>query len=1423
MSNNLGLNFTPILLAGDIITTGLKVKNATITVDNDDYSTINLSNFVGNTASFDNINILGNGIIDGNLEVGGNLSVGVAIDAPVIVVPLATFQIVNSQSADLREITSNNITNGNLLISNRIHSNTANLTIINSTTINSSQINSGIIYSNGCDISGNLIIRNPLNGNDNFQFQPQNDAFKISGSNILMDGVSSTYQATFENFSQININDPLFLNDTTTAGEHVNANSITLNNFTPSTKNNKLYNINGELYFNNSKLQQANLSGNYVPIIQQVSNDISKYQTALSYQLDFSSIGSNGTYFYYNSNPYPSVSDLPSFLFLYNAQNASTHLQLYDSTSQRRVGYLDGFKTTIQNDSSHKVAIYFSQKTNPTQNIYDGSSIVNHVDIDPDETIVFIYQQTFNYYYIVSRTVNLEAYNMKFNNMESVGTFSGATITATTLGANLAILGNVLMNNLLTGTITNTPNSIRLQGNMTIDPGYMITYSNTTIVQGNQLTDKNYVDAREAVFRSNLLASQNTWTNQNDFTGGSVRMRNTNLTVDDGTTSNYIQFQPTLAYTNNSGGSGYTFNGQSNTGDLIFTGYNNVRSSVPIKVNELKPVGTTLTIGGDNGLNTLNLATSDSTQVVNIGTGIGQTTINIGQAGDIININANVNYTEVNDLAIKDKDIILNSNSSGSGTARGAGLLIRDNNSNIAGKFVVNSLGTGYNLKAPEEAREINIDLPNFNNGLVKCSGNTLTSSAGAISDISGLQSALDGKLSLTGGTMSGTLTSYKEGEAIQIGTTTTNQQLITFGDGSRYFQIGKDADGSSTVGVGTTRAGMSANISANDKLRLIGTNGIEIPQLTASKPLSLDGSKNITSGDLSQSVITNLTSDLSGKASLSGATFTGSVISAIDNASFVCRRQTDTNSQFITFQDNSGAVSRGAIESAGSAGASAFGTVGAYDFNIGSFNNGGDTNIFYQGTVGGRKMRISSNITAFADINMNGSQKITNLATPTNANDATTKSYVDAQIAGNTSAILSSNNTFTGNNTFNGSTLTCGTLTNFQVNNITSTATNINVGFNSNTTFVSKKVMFNDATNTSSVIVWGGYTSPADANPTSHTNQNGLTISQTSTSCNAQVWNSRPLVVNGLGNNVEIGSQSGGTSNLKIWDELNILNKSNSSQYIRQFINTSDSNRGQIGTVGTNMTIRGQSGYNLKVDTYDYMEVNTAQRNTIGGNYQLIARSSGDGVAYQTFTNYAQNSVYLYWGVESSSGTGLFGLGNNAVVYGSTTTNLLGFYSNNKKTLVMDDGRLFDNVNSPISGKDPYSNTPGQARWRDGVFTGTFDNSKTITNMAYGDDSPITTGVRYTHTVIPDQNWIFSISGTYTGLTPGWYCFKVEWDDEIYMTANEVPFQATSYGSKNLPIYIKFGTLQFNMMIINQSGAGSMAYRLDLLTALNY
>ena len=725
---------------------------------------------------------------------------------------------------------------------------------------------------------------------------------------------------------------------------------------------------------------------------------------------------------------------------------------------------------------------------------------------------------------------------------------------------------------------------------------------------GNSIANKTYVDSREAVFRSNLLANNNTWTGTNQF-NNEVRVIDTSVIVRNATTTKYIQVFQDTAYTNNTSGTGYTIDGQSNTGDLIVQNYSSLRVNNALKVNDIKPVSSTLTIGGDNGLSTLNLATSDSTQTINIGTGTGITTINIGQPTDIINLNGNVQYTQVQDLAVTNKDILLNANAVGSGTARGAGIVIRDNSSDTAGKFIVNNAGTGYNLKAPEEAREINLDLSSFADGVLRVSGNTVTSGNVLISNVTGLQSSLDGKLNLSGGTMTGSLT------------------------------------------------------------------------LNASNP----------------------------------------IIVTTDNAILLPRRQTGSNPQFITFQNSDGGEAYGVVESAGSGGSSAFGTTGSYDFNIGSYNSGGDVNIYRQGTVDGIKMKFSSgNTRSYSPIDMLNN-KITNVGnatlsgdavnlsqletkydktggtisgqvvvdnarlyvdrdggnvyasggiygdyggngtlfirsktnpqkniaigidhindlyiiqaieavvnikplslnpsggkvligsdgvsanfTPTNPTDLTTKTYVDSLVAGNVSSILSSNNIFTGNNRFNGAITVYANTTYYQSNNSSTnisidihntrfyvgdhdwyftgqTNRNLYLDFPSTTVLRSNVNVYESASGGTSTLIWTGDKTASQANPSGIANANSFTISQNSSEVNLQSWNSRPLRINQLGNGVAFGSPSNGIS-LSQYGSYTIYNTATNNAYFQFGF--------QAAYTGTNSyTFDGQGqGYNFNLQGY--------------------------------------------------------------------------------------------------------------------------------------------------------------------------------------------------------------------------------------------
>lgn len=100
--------------------------------------------------------------------------------------------------------------------------------------------------------------------------------------------------------------------------------------------------------------------------------------------------------------------------------------------------------------------------------------------------------------------------------------------------------------------------------------------------------------------------------------------------------------------------------------------------------------------------NTLNLGVNAST--INIGTASTASTINIGSSpSDVVNIYGNLTTISTTNTDIYDKNITLNKGSTTSASARGAGISIRDNNTDNQGYITVNGTdGQGFDFKAPE-------------------------------------------------------------------------------------------------------------------------------------------------------------------------------------------------------------------------------------------------------------------------------------------------------------------------------------------------------------------------------------------------------------------------------------------------------------------------------------------------------------------------------------------------------------------------------------------------------------------------------------------------------------------------------------------------------------------------------------------------
>ena len=116
---------------------------------------------------------------------------------------------------------------------------------------------------------------------------------------------------------------------------------------------------------------------------------------------------------------------------------------------------------------------------------------------------------------------------------------------------------------------------------------------------------------------------------------------------------------------------------------------------------------------GNNNANTINIGSSINTNTINIGTNNNFTTINIGDSNDIVNIAGEFNVIKTNNIEVFNKKITLNKDSIGSGTARGVGINIRDNNKDDQGYIKVGIIGDEILFKAPESQYQAKLKVNN--------------------------------------------------------------------------------------------------------------------------------------------------------------------------------------------------------------------------------------------------------------------------------------------------------------------------------------------------------------------------------------------------------------------------------------------------------------------------------------------------------------------------------------------------------------------------------------------------------------------------------------------------------------------------------------------------------------------------------------
>ena len=140
--------------------------------------------------------------------------------------------------------------------------------------------------------------------------------------------------------------------------------------------------------------------------------------------------------------------------------------------------------------------------------------------------------------------------------------------------------------------------------------------------------------------------------------------------------------------------------------------------------------------------------------------------VNIGTDSCTLNIQGVINYINDPNYEIDSKYFFLNSNTKGSGTARGAGFYIKDNNNINQSYLLVNSDdGSGYKFKSPESEKILQLNFPSFiKSGFVKSQQQgtnpiyNLLPEAIELNNVVQLESRLNNQLNLSGGVMTGNI-----------------------------------------------------------------------------------------------------------------------------------------------------------------------------------------------------------------------------------------------------------------------------------------------------------------------------------------------------------------------------------------------------------------------------------------------------------------------------------------------------------------------------------------------------------------------------------------------------------------------------------------------------------------------------------------
>jgi photosystem II stability/assembly factor-like uncharacterized protein len=239
--------------------------------------------------------------------------------------------------------------------------------------------------------------------------------------------------------------------------------------------------------------------------------------------------------------------------------------------------------------------------------------------------------------------------------------------------------------------------------------------------------------------------------------------------------------------------------------------------------------GSSLTIGGTNAGNITIKTSSGATNKLTLG----DANSNVEILGNLT-LPTSVVSTNINNLEIKNKTILLNDEASGTKVANFCGLQIRDDNTNNKGYFLSNGLSDGYLFKSSQSANRVNLDVSGLylSNGLTQ--GFVLLKPSLSVTDISAEYTITTGLVNISDiQQLDASLNRRVERD---VGNTTVNTQTVSTKLLTGGLYVGKPVDtfiansqmdiaGNAFItklGLGTSAVNANYTLEVNNNARIV-------------------------------------------------------------------------------------------------------------------------------------------------------------------------------------------------------------------------------------------------------------------------------------------------------------------------------------------------------------------------------------------------------------------------------------------------------------------------------------------------------------------------------------------------------------------------------------------------------------------------